>query len=620
MRTCKCAAVPFTPHFALRTPHFFSRQGKGRKMRTRMAAAGLLGFLCLLTHAWAAENGGTPAKPNPPAAPTLRPAATATRTGLIAEGSAFQTPYWVVDSGTEGPKVLVTGGIHGNEPAGTEAADEIRYWPLAKGRLILVPRCNVPGLEAGTREAPGEPKELTDLNRNFPLSGKEDTAHGPMAKALWAFVREHRPDYVLDLHEGSGVRSAGSESVGSSIIRVPHPETAALQDLMLAAVNATVADAEKRFARLRGGADGSLARACGERLGARAFIVETTYKDQPLALRVRQHRIVVHALLKHLGMVAGDASGMVPQARPTPATVYAAIYDGPGTSSTKTPPRFERILTPAADVLLRRIAPEDIRDGALAQFDTVIFAGGSGSGQANGLQEGGREAVRKFILGGGGYVGICAGAYLATSNYTWSLAVVNGDSIDREHWRRGNGQVEIELTPRGREFFNRPAAARLEIRFAQGPILAPGRKEDLPPYAVLAWYRTGIGQNGADPKTMIDTPAIVTGECGKGRVIVFSPHPEQTDGLHDLLLRAVRWTARREATPQATATGPQGFGGTDPASDGAVEPRPGRRYAERRPAPQTHRRRPRHLPQLRRRALRNGTRPSHPVYQCARSR
>ncbi|MCX5676820.1 MAG: hypothetical protein NTX87_17650 [Planctomycetota bacterium] len=96
-------------------------------MRTRMAAAGLLGFLWLLTYAWSAEKSGTPAKPNPPAAPILTPAATATRTGFIAEGSAFQTPYWVVDSGTQGPKVLVTGGIHGNEPAGTEAADEIRY-------------------------------------------------------------------------------------------------------------------------------------------------------------------------------------------------------------------------------------------------------------------------------------------------------------------------------------------------------------------------------------------------------------------------------------------------------------------------------------------------------------
>jgi len=317
-----------------------------------------------------------------------------TTTGLIAAGTQWQTPYWILDSGADGPTVLVTGGVHGNEPAGPQAADQIRCWPLAKGRLILVPRCNVPALKAGTRTMPGQAKELADLNRNFPLSGKEPTARGPAAKALWAFVPNHKPDYTLDLHEGSGFRSAGSESVGSSIIRVPHPETAALQDLMLAAVNATVTDPERKFARLRGAANGSLARACGERIEARAFILETTFKDQPLALRIRQHRIMVHTLLEHLGMTDGNKNRMLPRARPTPATVYAAIYDGPGTSSTKTPPRFERILTPQALVSLRRVCPDDIRDGALDPFDTIIFGGGSGSKQAKGLGEDGCKAVK----------------------------------------------------------------------------------------------------------------------------------------------------------------------------------------------------------------------------------
>lgn len=476
--------------------------------------------------------------------------ALADSTGLIAAGTKWQTPYYLFDSGADGPTVLVTGGVHGNEPAGAGAADQVRCWPLEKGRLIIVPRCNVPGLKANTRTMPGEAKELADLNRNFPLSGKEPTARGPAAKALWAFVQRHKPDYTLDLHEGSGFRSAGSKSVGSSIIRIPHPETAALQDLMLGAVNARITDPERKFARLRGGANGSLARACGERLGARAFIMETTFKDQPVALRIRQHRIMVHAFLKHLGMTAADKNCMVPRARPTPATVYAAIYDGPGTGTTKTPPRFAQILTPQAHVSLRRVCPDDIRDGALDQFDTIIFGGGSGSGQAKGLAEDGCKAVKQFVERGGGYVGVCAGAYLATSHYTWSLALVNANSIDRKHWRRGTGQVEIELTPEGREFFGRPDAARLEIRFAQGPILGPGERSDLPPYTVLAWFRTGIGKNGADPKTMIDTPAIVSSPCGQGRVVVFSPHPEQTDGLHDLLLRAVRWTAQREPKPQ----------------------------------------------------------------------
>jgi predicted deacylase len=270
-------------------------------------------------------------------AETARPAP-ATTTGLLAEGTPYETSWWVVESGRPGPTVLVTGGIHGNEPAGAAAADEIRRWPLLAGRLVCVPRCDVPALEARRRTSPGEPQALADLNRNFPLSGKDDAARnkdddahskdaaarnkaddahnedsaaggkyaarGTAAQAIWTLAKKHRPDYVLDLHEGGGFRAAGSESVGSSIIRVPHPETAALQDLMLAAVNATVTDPARRFARLRGASDGSLARACGERLGSRAFILETTFPGQPLTLRVRQHCVMVRALLERLGMVA----------------------------------------------------------------------------------------------------------------------------------------------------------------------------------------------------------------------------------------------------------------------------------------------------------------------------
>ncbi len=477
----------------------------------------------------------------------------ASSSGLIAKGTKWQTPYYIIDSGTAGATVLITAGMHGDEPAGARAAEQIRHWPLAKGKLIVIPRCNAPALDAGTRRAPDEPKETSDLNRNFPLNGKANTARGPAAEGLWAFIRKHKGDYTLDLHEGYGFRAAGSKSVGSSVIRAGQEDPAKLQSLMLEAVNATISEAQKKFARLRGAADGSLARACSERLGSRAFMLETTFKDQPLALRTRQHRIMVHALLKKLGMTTADKNRMVPTTRHTPTTIYAAIYDGPGGKSTKTPPRFEKILTPKTNIVVRRVGPQDIRDGALDQFDTVILPGGSGSGQAKGLAESGREAMKKFIRNGGGYVGVCAGAYLATSNYSWSLGILNADSIDRKHWRRGNGQVSIELTGRGRKLFAIRDAALLKIRFAQGPILAPAEKEALPPYTVLGWYRTGIGENGADPKTMIGTPAIVTGQFGKGRVIVFGPHPEQTDGLHGFIIRAIRWTAGQDSVPRSQA-------------------------------------------------------------------
>ena len=34
---------------------------------------------------------------------------------------------------------------------------------------------------------------------------------------------------------------------------------------------------------------------------------------------------------------------------------------------------------------------------------------------------------------------------------------------------------------------------------------------------------------------MIDTPAIIAGHLGNGWVIIFSPHPELTEGLDSLV-------------------------------------------------------------------------------------
>jgi hypothetical protein len=42
---------------------------------------------------------------------------------------------------------------------------------------------------------------------------------------------------------------------------------------------------------------------------------------------------------------------------------------------------------------------------------------------------------------------------------------------------------------------------------------------------------------------MINTPAIIASEFGKGRVIAISPHPEDTAGLESLVERAAAWVA-----------------------------------------------------------------------------
>ena len=45
---------------------------------------------------------------------------------------------------------------------------------------------------------------------------------------------------------------------------------------------------------------------------------------------------------------------------------------------------------------------------------------------------------------------------------------------------------------------------------------------------------------------MVNSPAMVQGRFGQGRVLISSPHPEQTPGLEIAVEHAVRWLGTRK--------------------------------------------------------------------------
>lgn len=191
-----------------------------------------------------------------------------------------------------------------------------------------------------------------------------------------------------------------------------------------------------------------------------------------------------------------------------------------------------------------RVAPEEIQGGKLAEFDVLAHPGGSGSKQGNALGEKGREAVRQFVEEGGGFLGVCAGAYLATNDYKWSLNLIDAKVVDRWHWARGKGDVTLNLSPAGVKLFDQESD-EMEVYYAQGPLL--GRQEwddpEVPDYESLAIYATEIAKNGAPRGVMARTSAAVRTTFGKGRVFCFSPHPEMTEGLEGLVPLTVNWLA-----------------------------------------------------------------------------
>jgi hypothetical protein len=186
---------------------------------------------------------------------------------------------------------------------------------------------------------------------------------------------------------------------------------------------------------------------------------------------------------------------------------------------------------------------EDIRAGVLKDFDVVIFTGGSGSGQAKGIGEAGRQEVRQFVEHGGGYVGICAGAYLACEGFSWGLKILDAKTVS-PRWRRGSGTVKMELTDEGRRILG-DQPGLFDVRYVNGPIIQPSTNAAIPDFKPLALFRTELAENDTPKGVMINSPAAAAGTLGRGRVITFSPHPEQTDGLEGLVIRAIEWVGRR---------------------------------------------------------------------------
>ncbi|MFW6598225.1 succinylglutamate desuccinylase/aspartoacylase family protein [Propionibacteriaceae bacterium Y2011] len=102
-----------------------------------------------------------------------------------------------LDSGRPGPRLLVLGGVHGNEIGGIVGAGRVTltHWPLVAGRLDVVPITHEAANLAFIRTGPADGR---DLARTFP-----GDPHGEPTEQLAALVREeliNDCDALIDLH------------------------------------------------------------------------------------------------------------------------------------------------------------------------------------------------------------------------------------------------------------------------------------------------------------------------------------------------------------------------------------------------------------------------------------
>jgi uncharacterized protein len=108
----------------------------------------------------------------------------------------YETPYYALIGKKENPKMVLHGGIHGDEIASYMACDTLlRYINLIEGTLIIIPRVNIIACRQNTRYI------NIDLNHAFPGDIQSDTYEYRLAHEFMWLVDSIKPDIIINLHE-----------------------------------------------------------------------------------------------------------------------------------------------------------------------------------------------------------------------------------------------------------------------------------------------------------------------------------------------------------------------------------------------------------------------------------
>jgi len=173
-------------------------------------------------------------------------------------------------------------------------------------------------------------------------------------------------------------------------------------------------------------------------------------------------------------------------------------------------------------VQVERVAMRNLDPKRLEGFSAVVAPGGSLYAYSVVLGEKGQSAVRNFVQNGGAFIGTCAGAQLASE---LGLLPVRSDlNLDQ-------GQTSVRLTPAGGNL-SEQGPGKIRLYYQNGPRMELMPNADPNGVEVLGYFDTSRGSlNGS--------VAIVRGNFGRGKVFLFSPHPELSSGHEDLFSSAV---------------------------------------------------------------------------------
>ena len=188
---------------------------------------------------------------------------------------------------------------------------------------------------------------------------------------------------------------------------------------------------------------------------------------------------------------------------------------------------------------------------SLEGFRIICFPGGNMYQYAQDITRSGKDKIRKFISRGGGYIGICGGAYFTGERVFWQgvqlpmspLGIFPGTTmgpIDAIAPYPNCVMCMIDITEQDHPITQaEPDTAW--IMYCYGPKLLPDESAEVD---VLGFYDIG------------GEPAMIAFQYGRGRAFIIGTHPEfeedsERDGIRfgdDFDDRGSDWDMMRKAT------------------------------------------------------------------------
>ena len=119
--------------------------------------------------------------------------------------------YYIKEGKQKGGKILIIGGIHGNEKGSYKASDILIDTKVKKGSIAILPRSNPESIFTDMRGYNG------DMNRKFAnLSSRDNDFY--KINSIKNFIAEFKPDVILSLHDGYGFYAKHHNQWGECIV------------------------------------------------------------------------------------------------------------------------------------------------------------------------------------------------------------------------------------------------------------------------------------------------------------------------------------------------------------------------------------------------------------------